>query len=622
MKTLTKNAFALSALVLALSACSTTSSNVNDGVQTAKSGLAGLPPKASGQVLAEPNVPLNESYRVGQRDRDTVSTGAVSSIAGTAWQHYYDDPKLKSLIELGLANNKSLEKAILAIESAKAQYQIKEMGNFPNVNASGSYMRQGNKDASAGKYSIGLGMAGYELDFWGKVSSLKEQALQSYLATTAAKDSAQIALISNIATAYINISYAKAQLYLAESTVTSRERSLFIAQKRFEAGVDSKSPSLQASASLDSARLSVLTAQTTLAKAQNALEYLVGGAVPEGLMPEPAISELVSKRVLNVGLPSELLYHRPDIAQAEYNLKAAGANINYARAAFFPSISLTTNAGLGSAKLSDLFKGSALSWSFSPSINLPIFDGGQRKSNYKVAQIAQQQALATYEDAIQSAFREVHDVLASRANLGQQLDTQYRLQDTYQQTYNIAYATFRSGLSDYLNVLEAERALFAVQQAILNLEQQKIVSQIDLYRVLGGGASLDAKQITKSASEQEQAMTSAQIATPEQVTVTDRSPITPKQAVEKMLADGVKVPVTPSLQITPVTDGVPSVEGADKNEEDDGVPKTLLEQPEAPVTPTTSAGPEIITPNTPTSPVIKRTISDDESPIKSLSAFD
>lgn len=628
MKTLTKNAFALSALVLALSACSTTSPNmsavsnkvgttVQSGVAKTKQTLANnFPPKADTQVLAEPNVPLHESYKVGAKDKDTVSVSAVPSVAATAWQDYYADEKLKALIELGLANNKNLEKAILAIKQAKVAYQIQEVGNLPTVGATASASRgAGNGDLNpSNRFSVGLGMASYELDFWGKVSSLKEKALQDYLATTAAKDSAQIALISNIAQAYINLSYAKAQLYLAESTVASRERSLYIAQKRFEAGVDSKAPSLQAQVSLDNAKLAVLSAKTGLAKTQNALEYLIGGAVPEGLMPEPAISELVNKKVLNAGLPSELLYHRPDIAQAEYNLKAAGANINYARAAFFPSISLTSNAGFGSAKLSDLFKGRALSWSFSPSINLPIFDAGQRKSNYEGAKLAQEQALLSYEDAIQKAFREVHDVLADRANLGEQLETQYRLQDNIQESYNIAYATFRSGLSDYLSVLDAERSLFGVQQAILDLEKTKILSQISLYEKLGGGASLEAAQITSNPVAQERAMTAAQIATPKEVVPTDRSPMTPQQAIEKRLADGIKVPLNPSLQITPVVDGVPAVENG--NETDEGVPAVLTEPPKPAkkIVPTAPVVPVV----TPTQPVIKRS-SNDESPIKSLS---
>lgn len=671
MKFSTKNIFALSALVLAMTACSTmpnegqgTPSKLSQGVEKAKSSLAdNFPPKPAPQVLAEPNVPLNEPFLVGANDKETDSNNITPSVAETAWQDFYDDDKLKSLITLGLANNKNLERATLAIMRAKTAYQIQEVGNLPSVGSSGSYTVQGTRNGSAGTYRVGLGLASYELDFWGKVSALKEKALQDYLATTAAKDSAQIALISNIAQVYVNISYAKAQLYLAESTVKSREQSLFIAQKRFEAGVDSKAPSLQASASLDSARLAVLNAQTALAKAQNALQYLIGGAVPDELLPDPAITTLVKPAVLNAGLPSELLYHRPDIAQAEYELKSAGANIKVARTAFFPSISLTGEAGFSSTKLSDLFKGSALGWRFVPSISLPIFDAGQRKANYEVTKIAEQDALAKYENAIQTAFREVHDVLADRATLGKQLETQYRLQDSIQQSYNIAYATFRSGLSDYLSVLDAERSLFDVQRSILQLEQQRILKQIELYEKLGGGASLDAPQITKTAQTQEQAMTSAQIAKPDQAMITERSPLSPKQAVEKVLADGVKTPIggtTP--QVTSVVDGTPPADNqptpmpkpnlqtiTTNGKGVVGVSPTLsgamavisptlstLEQtPQPPQSPTSVIMPTPIPsallekpatpPATPVPVVkpkpstIKRTTSDDDSPIKSLS---
>ncbi|MDO5651478.1 MAG: efflux transporter outer membrane subunit, partial [Moraxella sp.] len=305
-------------------------------------------------------------------------------------------------------------------------------------------------------------------------------------------------------------------LQLAQSTSQSRERSLYITQRRFEAGIDSRSPSLQAEASLENARLAVLTAQTSLLKAQNALELLIGGSVPAELMPDAAVTGIVSEKVFNAGLPSELLYYRPDIAQAEYSLKAAGANIDVARAAFFPTIALSSSMGLSSGSLNNLFSTNGVTWSFGPSVSIPIFDGGVLNANYEVAQIAQRESLAGYEYAIQNAFKEVRDVLAERATMGEQLNSQYRLQENYQRTYDIAYATFRSGLANYLDVLDAERSLFNNQQGILNLEQQRVISQISLYQVLGGGATLTAPQITGE-NRQERAMTSAAIATDEQI---------------------------------------------------------------------------------------------------------
>jgi len=464
----------LTALAISMAACNT------------------IPKADMSPVLAEPNLPMQQSY--GAFDKETVSSADQSSIASQRWQNFYSDERLKGLIAVGLENNKDFESARLAIEKARAQYQITDINDLPAINGSAGYTRsaQNRTDQNASSsYSVNLGLANYELDFWGKISSLKDQALQSFLATTAAKDATQISLISNIAQSYANLSYSLAQLKLAEATVESRERSLFIADKRFEAGIDAKLPSLQAAASLENAKLAVLRAQTSILQSRNALQYLVGGAIPNELIPAPAVSNITSQQIFNTGLPSELLRYRPDVLQAEYNLKAAGANIEVARASYFPSISLTSSVGVSSGSLNDLFTDGAVGWSFGPSVSVPIFDAGRLDADYDVAQIEREQTLAGYESSIQTAFREVSDVLATRATLGEQLEAQYRLQDNFEQTYQIADARFKAGLDNYLDVLDAQRSLFSTQQGILDLELQKIVSQIELYQALGGGANLD-----------------------------------------------------------------------------------------------------------------------------------
>lgn len=444
-------------------------------------------------VLAEPNVPIEQTY--GAFDKETVSSGEQPSIAGQRWQDFYSDERLKALIALGLENNKDFESARLAIEKARAQYQITDINDLPAINGEAGYSRRrtsGPQGTSTGdNYNVNLGLANYELDFWGKIASLKDQALQNFLATSAAKDATQISLISNIAQSYANLSYSLAQLKLAEATAESRERSLFIADKRFEAGVDPKLPSLQASASLENARLAVLRAQSSILTSRNALQYLIGAPIPNELIPAPAVSNITSQQIFNAGLPSELLRYRPDVLQAEYSLKAAGANIEVARASYFPSISLASSVGVSSGSLDDLFKSGSVGWSFGPSISVPIFDAGRLDANYDVAKIEREQTLANYEKSIQTAFREVSDVLATRATLGQQLEAQYRLQDNFEQTYQIADARFKAGIANYLDVLDAQRSLFSTQQGILDLELQKIVSQIELYQALGGGANLD-----------------------------------------------------------------------------------------------------------------------------------
>ena len=464
----------LTALALSMAACNT------------------IPKADMRPVLAEPNIPIEQTY--GAFDKETVSSADQPSIAGQRWQNFYSDERLKGLIALGLENNKDFESARLAIEKARAQYQITDLNDLPRIDGSGGYTRQAQNSRDKNpnsSYNVNLGLANYELDFWGKIASLKDQALQNFLATTAAKDSTQISLISNIAQSYANLSYSLAQLKLAEATVESREKSLFIADKRFEAGIDPKLPSLQASASLENAKLAVLRAQSSILKARNALQFLVGGPIPTNLIPTPAVSNITNQQIFNAGLPSELLRYRPDVLQAEYNLKAAGANIEVARASYFPSISLASSVGLSSGSLDNLFKSGSVGWSFGPSISVPIFDAGRLDANYDVAKIERQQTLAGYEKSIQTAFREVSDVLATRATLGDQLAAQYRLQDNFEQTYQIADARFKAGIANYLDVLDAQRSLFSTQQGILDLELQKIVSQVELYQVLGGGANLD-----------------------------------------------------------------------------------------------------------------------------------
>ena len=468
----------LTALALSMAACNT------------------IPKVDMRPVLAEPNVPIEQTY--GAFDKETVSSANQASIAGQRWQEFYSDERLKGLIALGLENNKDFESARLAIEKARAQYQITDLNDLPRIDGSGGYTRQAQNSRDknpSSSYKVDLGLANYELDFWGKIASLKDQALQNFLATTAAKDSTQISLISNIAQSYANLSYSLAQLKLAEATVESREKSLFIADKRFEAGIDPKLPSLQASASLENAKLAVLRAQSSILKARNALQFLVGGPIPTNLIPTPAVSNITNQQIFNAGLPSELLRYRPDVLQAEYNLKAAGANIEVARASYFPSISLASSVGVSSGSLDDLFKSGSVGWSFGPSISVPIFDAGRLDANYDVAKIEREQTLANYERSIQTAFREVSDVLATRATLGDQLAAQYRLQDNFEQTYQIADARFKAGIANYLDVLDAQRSLFSTQQGILDLELQKIISQIKLYQVLGGGANLDVPTV-------------------------------------------------------------------------------------------------------------------------------
>lgn len=443
-------------------------------------------------VTAYPNIPITTPYET--LDKKTVSNEQTRSIATKRWTEFYDDAKLKALIDIALRNNKDFKLMLHNIEQVGMQYQITQVQDIPSVVGQTGVTRSANHALDknpSNRYNIGLGLSNYEVDFWGRIASLKGQAFQTYLATKAGKESAQIILVSNLAQTYVNLSYAMAQQQLAEATVASRKKSLSLMQARFNAGVDDKTPSLQSQAALENAKTSVYDATTQILKLKNAMRLLLGVPnIPEEFLPTPAISNLTSDNIYQAGLPSELLLYRPDILQAEHSLKAAGSNVLAARAAYFPVIQLSSQVGFASGELKNLFQSSSFSWSFGPSISIPLIDAGRLDANYEVAKIAQQKALTTYEKTIQTAFREVSDVLAERATLEQKLTSQYKLQDVFQETHMIAMARFKAGLTNYLSVLDAQRSLFANQQGILALEQQKLLTQIRLYQVLGGGSNI------------------------------------------------------------------------------------------------------------------------------------
>lgn len=449
-----------------------------------------IPKVNTDPVVAHPQVGTSEKYNAN--DSETVSNANQPSVAGQRWQDFYSDARLKQLIATGLNNNKDIEGAVLAIQRARAQYQITDINDAARIGTSAGVSYGSTRGADAtDSYNVGLAMSAYEFDFWGRVASLKEAALQSFLATAAAKDAVQISLISNIAQSYVGYSYNLAQLDLAKRTLATRQESLRINQARFKAGLDSELSSVQAQAAVEQARVAISNAETALQKNRNALRLLLGTPVDNRLLPPAGIKSITNYRVMSAGLPSELLLYRPDIRQAEYNLKAAGANINVARAAFFPTITLSGNLGLASTDLTDLFKSGSFSWGLGPSLSLPIFDGGLRNANYQLSEIAQQQALNSYEKSIQTAFREVNDVMATRQTLDDRLAAMNRMLAANQKNYQIATARNKAGLDNYLGVLDAQRSIFSTEQAVLNLRQEQLNSQVQLYQALGGGVNTD-----------------------------------------------------------------------------------------------------------------------------------
>ena len=437
------------------------------------------------QPVIQSDIPQNFSQ---------TTTG--NSIANQGYQQFFSDSRLLQVIEISLNHNRDLRTATLNIQRAQQQYQISKNDQLPTIGANASAVRQVNPAVNPNNpystFQVGLGVTAYELDFWGRVKSLKDVALNNYFATQSAREATQISLVSQVSQAWLDYAYAKANLNLAEQTLKAQFDSYNLNKKRFDVGIDSEVPLRQAQISVETARNDVATYKTQVSQAQNLLNLLAGQTLPQNLLPNQAVKAISAERSFATGLSSDLLNNRPDLRTAEYQLRAAGANIGAAKARMFPTISLTGSAGYASAELKDLFKSGGFSWSVGPSIDLPIFDWGTRKANIKISETEQKIAVSDYEKAIQSAFREVNDALAARAHIDERLSAQHRLVSATETTYKLSTARFRAGIDSYLTVLDAQRSAYAAQQGLLMLEQTKLNNQIELYKALGGGLSQPA----------------------------------------------------------------------------------------------------------------------------------
>ena len=435
---------------------------------------------------------------VAQTSIPSSYTAAASgtSVAEQGYKDFFADQRLLQVLDMALNNNRDLRTATLNIQRAQQAYQITENNQLPTIGASGSVLRQDQGGGAQTRYNVGLGVTAYELDFWGRVRSLKDNALDNFLATQSSRDATQIALIGQVAQAWLNYSFANANLKLADQTLKTQLESYNLNKKRFDVGIDSELPVRQAQISVETARNDVANYKTQVAQAQNLLNLLVGEQVPSALLPTQRVTRITNTTAMGAGLPSDLLNNRPDIRTAEYRLSAAGANIGAAKARLFPSISLTGNAGYASTDLSDLFKSGSFVWAVGPSIDLPIFDWGTRQANIKISETDQQIALADYEKSIQSAFREVNDALAVRQNIGDRLAAQKRLVDATNTTYKLSNARFRAGIDNYLTVLDAQRTSYAAEQGLLLLEQANLNNQVELYKSLGGGVKTNTSDVT------------------------------------------------------------------------------------------------------------------------------
>ena len=413
------------------------------------------------------------------------------------WEQYFKDPRLKALIGLALENNKDLKLATLNMEAARISYGISISERLPGVNAGGSYNRRdaGSSNTAPGKPSISessavnFGVSSFELDFFGKAKSMSDAAFASYLASEEGQKAARISLISGVARAYLTEVLAQEQLRVAKETLNSNRASYALVQQQVNAGIANDLDLAQAKGQVFSAQAQVANIEGQLGKARNALYTLVGTVatdLPKGL----SLRTSHFAENLPVGLPSQVLLVRPDVMEAEYNLLAANANIGAARAAFFPSISLTTTVGQASQDLSDLFKGGHSGWTFNPTISIPIFNWGKIQQNLDLSYVRKNMAVVSYEKAIQTAFQEVADALVSKQPLADQLRAQQNLVATTSEQLRLANLLYTNGIASYLDVLDAQRTLFSSRQALLTTYFDKHINDVMLYAALGGGAEI------------------------------------------------------------------------------------------------------------------------------------
>ena len=425
------------------------------------------------------------------------------------WRDFFADPKLKAVIDEALANNRDLRVAVANIEAARAQYHVQRAALLPTVNAqfAATYAQEPASVVNGGAvapgssatynerlYSLTAGVSAYQLDLFGKVRNLTRAAQDQYFATRQARDAAQITLISEVAADYLAIGSDRALLKIAQNTLASGTESLKVTQLRFAAGTDSQLDIDQAQTVVQQARFDVNRLTTQVAQDRNALDLVVGAPVADDLLPAGLGAPVVVLDKLPEAVSSQVLLARPDVLEAEDQLRAANANIGAARAAFFPSIQLTGSGGLVSLALSHLFEGSAGAWSFAPTISQTIFDNGANKGNLAYARAQRDLGVANYEKAIQTAFREVADALALRGTIDGQLGAQQALTAANADSLRLATLRYNQGSDTYLNVLIAQRAYYAAQQTLVASQLAKADNLVTLYSVLGGG--LDAPAAT------------------------------------------------------------------------------------------------------------------------------
>ena len=433
-----------------------------------------------------PEAPVPANFPNAPRAAEAIPADAI------AWRDYFADAQLREVIAQALANNRDLRIAALNIEQARAQYRIQRADLYPAVGASGGQTAQrlpddsGDGDVSR-TYSATIGFSAYELDFFGRIRSLNAQALETYLGTEEARRSAQISLVAEVVNAWLTLAADRERLVLAQRTFETRQKSFELTGKSFDAGAVSALDLRQAETLQEGARADAARYRSFVAQDENALALIAGAPVPAEWLPATLTDSVSAVAELPAGVPSEVLIRRPDILQAERALRAANANIGAARAAFFPSITLTAAAGTASGTLGDLFGSGSGMWSFIPQIRIPIFEAGRLKASLEVAEVQRDIHIAQYEKAIQSAFREVADALAERATLAEQLAARRKLVEATGSGFRLSEARYKGGVDSYLGLLDAQRTLYSAQLDLIGVRLADAANRVALYKALGGG---------------------------------------------------------------------------------------------------------------------------------------
>lgn len=437
-----------------------------------------------------PEAPVASSW-----NSPAAKTGRAAS--NLDWQTFIVDSELRNLVGVALDNNRSLRQTLLDIEQARAQYRIQRADRVPGLNAAANGNRQrlpgdlSNTGSSAvsSSYQVGLALPEYELDLFGRVKSLTDAALEQYLSTEAAARSARIALIAEVSQAYLTYDGAQRRLQLTEQTLASREDSLGLISQRRSAGAATALDYQEALGLVEQSRAELESNARQKQQALNALVLLLGTADAAKRIPQLPQDKPMLIQDIAPGTPSELIERRPDILAAEHVLKARNADIGAARAAFFPRISLTGSFGTSSAEMSGLFDGGSRSWSFVPTLSLPIFDAGRNSANLDLAKVRKDSAVAAYEGTIQTAFREVADALAATDTLRREEAARRALANTTNETLKLAKARYEGGVDSHLRYLDAQRSNFVNESAYIETSTQRQIALVDLFRALGGGWS-------------------------------------------------------------------------------------------------------------------------------------